>query len=307
MRDNKSILLALLAVGLVTTWVYHIYDKNQYANNARLQQVADSAAIAQAITDSLRDFFLNTMNQPGNEKIEVDSANILLNAELGTKLDEINSLRIEISDILKRKDITQADLTVAKIKIDSLRKKQTYLITEDKRMTDERKRLNGVITQLDNDINTQQQATQKNIRVNNPPAKRNDNAVFSVADIRFVAYNVEPGQKETVTTQQENAYKFISSFTVRNNVTGIRDAEIIAVVTDPSGKSVNAEVWDVGSFETRSEGRKIYTQKIRFEYIKGEAKRLTFSLEPDSFQKGTYKLSLYYNGIRIGESSWKLS
>lgn len=308
MRDNKSTLLALLAAGLVVTWVYHIYDKSQYANKAKKEQVSDSVAVAQAVSDSLRDFFLHTMSQLGNEKIQVDSANNLLNVELLEKFNEIKNLRMEIGDILKRKNITQADLTDARIKIDSLRKKQTYLIAEDKRMTDERNRLNGIITQLDDDINSRQQATQKNVSGNKPEGKRDsDKAVFSVADIRFVAYNVQPGQKEAVTTQQENAYKFISSFTVRNNISGMHNAEIIAVVTDPSGKSVNAEVWDVGSFETRTEGRKIYTQKIRFEYIKGEAKRLAFSLEPDSFQKGTYKLSLYYNGIRIGESSWKLS
>ena len=143
MRDNKSILLALLAAGLVITWVY---DKSHYANNARLEPVKDSATIAQAVSDSLRDFFLHTMNQLGNEKIQVDSANNLLNAELGEKLDEVNDLRREINDILKGKDITRSDLTDARIKIDSLRKKQADLKAEDKRMTDERNRLNGIIT-----------------------------------------------------------------------------------------------------------------------------------------------------------------
>ena len=35
MRDNKSILLALLAAGLVITWGYHLYDKSQYSNQTR--------------------------------------------------------------------------------------------------------------------------------------------------------------------------------------------------------------------------------------------------------------------------------
>ena len=106
--------------------------------------------------------------------------------------------------------------------------------------------------------------------------------------------------------QQEEANKFISSFTVKNNSTGYQNAEIIIVISDPSGKSVNPEVWDAGSFQTKTEGRKVYTRKLLFEYNKGETKKLEFALEPENFEKGVYKISLYHNGFRIGQSSWKL-
>ena len=137
--------------------------------------------------------------------------------------------------------------------------------------------------------------------------KNNASSLFVASGIRFAAYKVQPGQKEIETTQQDEANKFVSSFTVKNNITGFQNAEIIIVVSDPSGKSVNPEVWDAGSFETKTEGRKVYTRKLSFDYNKGETKRLQFSLEPENFEKGIYKISLYHNGIRIGESSWKLS
>ena len=63
MRDNKSILLALLAGGLVVTWVYHLYDKNQYSNNVKEVFVKDSSAVAKAVSDSLRGFFIQTLEQ----------------------------------------------------------------------------------------------------------------------------------------------------------------------------------------------------------------------------------------------------
>jgi hypothetical protein len=81
----------------------------------------------------------------------------------------------------------------------------------------------------------------------------------------------------------------------------------MVVITDPSGKIVNTEVWDVGSFETLNEGRKVYSRKIKFEYKKNETKRLTFTMEPDVFEKGVYKFSLYHNGVRIGETNCRLS
>jgi hypothetical protein len=302
-KDNKLLLLLLLSAGLVITWVYHLYDKSQYANQTKEILVKDSSAVAKAVSDSLREFFTNTLNQLGNDKLVVDSGSTVLNGELEQKVTEINVLKQDISDILKRKNLTQADLTEAKIKIDDLKLKLAGLKTEDTKLTNEGKRLDGVITQLTSEINTKQETGTDNKQI----PKKNENSVFIASDIRFAAFSTQPDKKETETTQQGNANKFVSSFIVRNNTVGFQDAEIIVVVSDPSGKSVNPEVWDAGSFVTKNEGRKVYSRKMKFEYNKGETKRLNFSLEPDSFEKGIYKLSLYHNGVRIGGSTWKLS
>jgi hypothetical protein len=171
----------------------------------------------------------------------------------------------------------------------------------------ENKKPNGELTQLSNDVSTQQNKKEELGENKIQSKKSNAISLFVASGIRFAAYKVQPDQKEIETTQQDEANKFVSTFTVRNNTTGFQTAEIIIVVSDPSGKSINPEVWDAGSFETKTEGRKVYTRKLQFEYNKGETKRLQFSLEPENFEKGTYKLNLYYNGIRIGESSWRLS
>ena len=44
----------------------------------------------------------------GTEKIQIDSANNLLKGELGQKVGEINKLRKEIGNILKRKNLNQS-------------------------------------------------------------------------------------------------------------------------------------------------------------------------------------------------------
>ena len=67
------------------------------------------------------------MSELGNEKLTDDSSNILANGDLEQKVSEINVLKQEINDILKRKNLTQADLTEAKIKIDDLKKKLAAL------------------------------------------------------------------------------------------------------------------------------------------------------------------------------------
>ena len=112
MRDTKSLLLALLATGLVITWVYHIYDKSKYSTLTREVFVKDSIAVAEAVSDSLRKYYSNTLDQLGVEKMQIDSSNNLLKGELGIKITEINKLRADIGDILKRKNLTQSDLSL---------------------------------------------------------------------------------------------------------------------------------------------------------------------------------------------------
>jgi len=307
MRDNKSVLLALLAAGLVITWVYHIYDKNQYSNHTTEIFVKDSSAVAKAVTDSLRDFFIHTLDQLDPEKIQVDPSTRKLSDSAWTqKLTAVNQLRFDIRGILDQKDISQVDLGTVKIKIDTLQKRIIELEKEST-MPGENKKLNGELTQLANEVNTQQNKKEEPVETKIQSKKSNVSSLFVASGIHFAAYKVQPGQKEVETTRQDEANKFVSSFTVKNNITGFQNAEIIIVVSDPFGKSVNPEVWDAGSFVTKNEGRKLYSRKLLFDYNKGETKRLQFSLEPENFEKGVYKISLYHNGIRIGESSWKLS
>jgi hypothetical protein len=308
MRDNKSILLALLAVGLVITWVYHLYDKSQYSNHTKEVIVKDSSAVSKAVSDSLRVFFIHTLDQLDPEKIQVSSSSGKLpDSAWMQKLAEINQLRIDIRDILEQKEISKEDLGIVNIKIDTLQIRMIELEKEGAMLTSENKKPIGELTQLSNEINTQQNKRVEPGENRIQPIKSNAPSLFVASGIRFAAYKVQPDQNEIETTQQDEANKFVSSFTVKNNITGFQTAEIIVVISDPSGKSVNPEVWDAGSFETKTEGRKVYTRKLLFQYIKGETKRLQFVLEPENFEKGVYKISLYHNGFRIGESSWKLS
>jgi len=308
MRDSKSLLLGLLSVGLIVTWIYHIYDKSRYSNLTREVFVKDSIAVAEAVSDSLRKYYTHSLEQLGIEKLQIDSSNNLLKGELGQRINEINKLRTEVAGILKRKNLTQADLSEAKTKIDDLQQRIDGLKTENTSLADERTKLNGILSQLNGEMNSLQQSMQKVSAENKELTQKiNDASIFIASEIKFAAYDVKPDEKEAETTQQKKANKFVTSFIVQNNIVNFESAEVVVVVSDPSGKSLNTEVWDAGSFETKSEGRKVYTRKVRFEYNKGEPKKLIFSLEPDYFEKGTYKLSLYHNGVRIGESSWKLS
>jgi len=61
-KDTKSFLIGMLSVGLVGTWVYHLYDKTQYSQRRTEVYVKDSTAVAQGVQDSLQKIYSHTIN-----------------------------------------------------------------------------------------------------------------------------------------------------------------------------------------------------------------------------------------------------
>ncbi|MEO7522974.1 MAG: hypothetical protein ABIT58_02705, partial [Ferruginibacter sp.] len=110
------------------------------------------------------------------------------------------------------------------------------------------------------------------------------------------------GDKEQEVNNVLQVDKFVGSFNVRNNLSQFSNTEIVVVVLQPDNKVLQASAWESGRFETK-DGMKVYSCKVKFEYSKGENKRLSFSISSDKFQKGTYTMQLYSNGNLIGRAT----
>ena len=90
MRDIKPLLILLLAIGLVSTWVYHIYDKSQYTS--LVANVSDDDK--NEAQDSLKAIYSSLVTQMGDSLSSVQTT-----AE--DRLKEINVLKNEIRALLK--------------------------------------------------------------------------------------------------------------------------------------------------------------------------------------------------------------
>ncbi|HLF46716.1 MAG TPA: hypothetical protein VI548_09840 [Chitinophagaceae bacterium] len=308
MKDGRSLLLVLLSSGLVLTWVYHLYDKTSYSKRTREVFIKDSIAVAEAVSDSLKKIFSQSLEELETEKMQIDSNNLTLKDELGTRMAELNALKKEIGTILNKKNLTQSDLTEAREKIRDLQNRVESMRGENTSLAEEKKRLNGILAQLNLEVTSLQQNIQKVSAENEMLSRKvNEASVFVASEIKFTAVDIRQGQKEVSTNQIKRADKLVASFVVQNNFVDLNNEELVIVITLPSGKTLNDEVWDAGSFDTKTEGRKTFTRKMRFEYNKGEAKRLVFTIQPDGFEKGIYKLSIYHRGTRIADASWRLN
>jgi len=303
MRDIKSVLLVLLSAGLISTWVYHLYDKTIYSNRRTEVYIKDSTAVADAIRDSLQKIYSLTIT---NLDVRLDSTKInadSLKGQLDTKLDEIYKLRNDIGSILKNRNATRADLSNARGMIGELQQRVDELKNQNTSMEEEKKRLTDVLDQLNNDMKGLEQNIKRLGDENKTLTEKiNVASIFVASEVKLTPVTVKD-QREQETNQAKKTTKFVISFNVQNNISESNEAEVVIVIVKPDGQVLQNSVWDAGSFETRNEGRKNYTLKMKFDYQKGEPKHLLFSLNADKYEKGNYNLQIYHNGVMIGKTT----
>jgi hypothetical protein len=307
MRDIKSLLLLLLSAGLISTWIYHLYDKTQYSQRRTEIYIKDSIAVAEGIRDSLYKIYSSTITDLDTRLDSTATSSDSLKSELTMKAEQIRNLQKEINGILGKKGATREDLSIARRKISELQKMIDDLRTQNRSMEDEQKRLNAVMAQLNGDIQGLQQNMRRLDEENKQLTEKiNVASVFVASELRLAPMMVK-GTREEETSQAKKVKKFVISFLVQNNINQYNNAEVFVVVTGPDGEVMQSPVWESRTMDTKNEGKKEYTLKVRFDYEKGEQKRHLFSLDADKYQKGNYTMQVYHNGYMIGQTVKTLS
>jgi myosin heavy subunit len=301
-KDTKTVLLAMLSVGLVGTWVYHLYDKTQYSNRRTEVFIKDSVAVAQGIQDSLQRIYSLTINSLGTQLDSTKSTAGHLKGELNSKLAEIYRLRTEIAAILKKNDVKKEDIDLARKKTSELQQLVSELQNKNSSIEEEKKQISATL----NEVNIQVKSLEGNMQHLSQEnkvltEKVNLASAFVASEVKLTPVAVK-NDKEQETNIAKKASKLVVSFAVQNNINQYDNAEVFIVITQPDGKVMQTDVWESASMDTNDSGKKIYTRKVKFDYQKGETKRLLFSLNPEDYQKGSYTLQVYHNGYMIGET-----
>ena len=307
MKDTKTVLLAMLSIGLVGTWVYHLYDKTLYSKRRTEIYIKDSVAVAEGIRDSLQKMYSFTINGLDTRLDSTRSSADSIKSQLNIKLGEIYKLKSEIDIILKNRNASKADLGIAREKIAELQSLTEALKGEKDSMEEEKKQLNNVLVQLSGEISGLQQNMNRLSDENKTLTdKVNIASVFVSSELKLLPVMVK-NDKEQETDLAKKVSKFIISFTVQNNINEYANTDVYIVIIQPDGKVLKNDVWESFSMETYSGSKISYTRKLRFEYLKGESRHLIFSMNADEFAKGKYILQLYHNGYMIGQVSKVLS
>ena len=217
--------------------------------------------------------------------------------QIDNKLSEYYKLKGEINTLLKDSSSSTADLELARFKIKELQYKVDELKNRNVDVEKENKRLRALLEQMALNNTTTPNNTRPAENTERPVAENinSSSSLFSASELKLNTAN----NNDAEVANAEETEKFIGSLVLRNSlVQGM--GEVMLVLIQPDGK-VLRNAWESGSFDTDG-GKKIYSRKIKFDYNKGEARRINFSVPADNIQKGAYTLQVYSNGKVIGKA-----
>ena len=286
------------------TWIYHLYDKSYYSTLKTTVLVKDTLATQQAIRDSLQKLFNEKTYELDTIKVRADS----LKGTLDSTRLKINNLRQQITGILNNRNATKTDLKTARDLIAEYKQRIEDMRAQNTDLETERARLNGVLTQLNEQMQGLQQSIQKITEENKELTETiNQAATFIASDLRLSAVTTKQNSKEVEASSARKANKLIFSFTLQNNIAKDAYYDVYVVITQPSNKVLQTDIWGTDYFVSKTEGTKPYTAKIHFEYNQGERKKILYTLQPDNFLAGTYTMQVYQNGVSLGEAVKQLN
>src|SRR5215218_9601093 len=141
-NTTKNILIGVLAAGLLGTWAYFLYDKND--STKQIQVKTAEANTAMSSKDSVQLLYNDALTRLDS----LTGNNNNLQGQLSERQSDITKLKNEINSILRKRNATAAELSRAKSLIATLNGKIANLEQEVARLTGENQQLASNNTQL---------------------------------------------------------------------------------------------------------------------------------------------------------------
>jgi regulator of replication initiation timing len=296
-RNNKNIIIGVLAACLLGSWGYLLWDKNKAGEKITDLQTQNTSLTSKN-TDIQRDF--------DNALARLDSvtgANNNLsgqNADLQAKYNkDIEAKKAEIRKILNDKNATASQLAKAKTMIAELNNTITNLEADVARLTGE----NQELTAANSTLKLEKSDLETNLATTKTEKEGLEKTVdvastFSASNIQVTPVDEKKSGKEKSTTKAKRVDKLVVSFDVENRIAKSGPADMYLIVTAPDGKVITE---GANVLNTRTDGDKNFTAKIPVDYEQGTRKSVQFPIQQNDFTTGNYKIEIYHNGFKIGE------
>lgn len=304
-KDNRKLVYGILIAALVGTWGYIIWDKNKSSEQIKTLTTQYTAA------DSSRSAVEAEYNDALARMDSLTGSNTQLKGNLATQQASIDSLKNSIRAELSKKN---ADLRKAHNMISELNGKITNLLAQ----VDSLKAANQTLTTANVDLTNQRDTlTAQKGRVEQTLAATDSErlhvedvgSTLHASNINITAIDVKNSGKEKATTTAKRADIFRISFDLdENRIAPSGTKELYVCVTGPDGHPITMPENGSGSFQTREEGEKVFTNKVEIQYEQGKRTPVSFDWKPENgkYQTGDYKVQIYQNGYKIGEGTKSL-
>ncbi len=300
-KDNRKLIYGALIVLLLCTWGYIIYDKSKSKEEITQLQTQFTNV------DSARNAVQQEYNEALSRMDSLTGSNTQLQGSLAERKTEIDKLKKEINTILHSRN---GDLGKAKAKINELNGKINDLLAEVERLKGENQQLTASNQQLTverDTLNSQKQVLQQNLTTTQTEKDKlaDLGSTLHASNINITAIDVKGNGREKSTTTAKRADLLRISFDLdENRIAPSGSKELYVCITGPDGKPISIPAYGSGTFTTRDNGEKIFTNKINVNYEQGKRTPVSFDWKQDSrYQTGDYKIEIYQNGFKIGEGN----
>jgi hypothetical protein len=297
-KDWRTLLSIPLIIALLCTWGYIIWDKSK--TKEEIQQ--KDAQYASVITE--KDTLQNLLEEATMRYDNLKTTNARKDSTITAKDRDIANKKAQIQGLISNKNATAAELAQARALIASLNAD----IEDYKTQIEVLKGQNLVLTQEKEAVTQQRNQVAQQFDSAKVVIEEKDNLIDIGSTLQAGNFNIlgieqKKNGKEKETTKAKRVDMVRISFDLAENrivTSGTKDLFIL--VTGPDGKPVTSESLGSGSFATRNEGEKPYTQKVSINYIQGQKQRISFDWKQnDPYVEGDYRIEVYNNGFKIGE------
>ncbi len=301
--NNRKVIYGVLIAALVLTWGYIFYDKSKSSETimgleTKISNV-DSARLA------IQQEFMNVSSKADS----LTQDNLQLQGDLADKNNDIQKLKSNIGSILKKSNASKSELAEAKKMIGELNGKIDGLFAEIEQLKGENKQLTNANEQLNTEktqLTADKAGLEENLNKTTTEKKQLEEKVdvastLHASKIGINAINVKNSGKERETTTAKRADLIRVSFNIdENRITPSGTKEFYVIVTGPDGKVIS----EGSTFNAREEGTRIYTSKVSVNYEQNKIIPVSFDWrQKDAYKDGEYKIEIYNNGFKIGESA----
>jgi len=299
-RDNRGLIYGILIAALLGTWGYIIYDKS------RTKEVIQQKDVQYAALDSSKTMVQKEYEDALLRLDGMTSSNSRLDSLVKSKDKDLEGLKSRIKTLVGKQNATAKDLNEARSLVKELNGKIDGYLAEIERLQGE----NQTLTQEKATLTTQKAELETNLTTTQTEKAAAEEKVNIGQTLHASTFKIQPinekgSGKEKSTSSAKKADKFRISFDLDENMiaeTGPKDLYIL--VTDPAGNVISEEGLQSGTFTTRKDGEKKFTNKVSVDYEQGARKNVSFDLkQTEKYVPGNYKVEVYHNGFKIGESN----
>ena len=292
-NNSSKITIGILVVALIGSWIYFNSSKTEIINT-----YDNKVAVIDSAKSQIQSEFIAIAAKADS----LTQQNTTLQGDLLEKSTQIQKLKTNIGNILRKQDATDKELSEAKTLIAELNGKVTGLFADLTKAQAENKDLsakNEVLTTTNTTLNSNLTATQKEKERLQDIGSTLHASSFNIQSLRIKEDGTE---KKTNNTRRANTLRL--SFQIdKNKITPSGNQELYVCITGPDGKAIG----DGGNFNTREDGARIYANKLSVVYEQNVALPVSYDFKQSNrFTEGEYKVEVYHNGFKIGEGKTAL-